>query len=194
MNHTISDTDYVELSTFAEEQWHKVLNYLGRTFNLPREDCQDVFQDAFIVLYDQINEGRLTPLKCSLSTYFTSICRYKALELLRHNNRSITTDYTHLATDNDTNSTTLTQQACKLASSDPTLANEKEYKLTLVEQIVKRLPSPCKELLWGFYRDGMSMKALAHMHHYSEGAVKVIKHRCCEKFKKQYETTINQTR
>lgn len=59
MNHTISDTDYVELSTFAEEQWHKVLNYLGRTFNLPREDCQDVFQDAFIVLYDQINEGRV---------------------------------------------------------------------------------------------------------------------------------------
>lgn len=56
MNHTISDTDYVELSTFAEEQWHKVLNYLGRTFNLPREDCQDVFQDAFIVLYNQINE------------------------------------------------------------------------------------------------------------------------------------------
>lgn len=172
MNHTISDTDYVELSTFAEEQWHKVLNYLGRTFNLPREDCQDVFQDAFIVLYDQINEGRLTPLKCSLSTYFTSICRYKALELLRHNNRSITTDYTNLATDNDTNSATLAQQACKLASFDPTLANEKEYKLTLVEQIVKRLPSPCKELLWGFYRNGMSMKALAHMHHYSEGAVK----------------------
>lgn len=59
MNHTISDTDYVELSTFAEEQWHKVLNYLGRTFNLPREDCQDVFQDAFIVLYDQINKGRV---------------------------------------------------------------------------------------------------------------------------------------
>lgn len=59
MNHTISDTDYVELSTFAEKQWHKVLNYLGRTFNLPREDCQDVFQDAFIVLYDQINEGRV---------------------------------------------------------------------------------------------------------------------------------------
>lgn len=111
MNHTISDTDYVELSTFAEEQWHKVLNYLGRTFNLPREDCQDVFQDAFIVLYDQINEGRLTPLKCSLSTYFTSICRYKALELLRHNNRSITTDYTNLATDNDTNSATLAQQS-----------------------------------------------------------------------------------
>ena len=97
-------------------------------------------------------------------------------------------------TDNDTNSATLVQQASKLASFDPTLANEKECKLTLVEQIVKRLPSPCKELLWGFYRDGMSMKALAHMHHYSEGAVKVIKHRCCEKFKKQYETTINQTR
>ena len=122
MNHTISDTDNVELSTFAEEQWHKVLNYLGRTFNLPREDCQDVFQDAFIVLYDQINEGRLTPLKCSLSTYFTSICRYKALELLRHNNRSITTDYTHLATDDGTNSATLAQQASKLASFDPTPA------------------------------------------------------------------------
>lgn len=194
MNYTLSDIDYVKLSTFAEEQWDKVLNYLGRTFNLPREDCQDVFQDAFIVLYDQINEGRLSSLKCSLSTYFTSICRYKALELLRHNNRSIATAYANLATDDGNDSATLVLQASKLASLDPTSANEEEYKLTLVEQIVKRLPSPCKELLWGFYRDGMSIKALAHMHHYSEGAVKVIKHRCCEKFKKQYETTINKTR
>ena len=53
--------------------------------------------------------------------------------------------------------------------------------------IVKDLPSPCNELLWGFYRDGLSMKDLAERYGYSnENTVKVTKHRCCDKFKKRF--------
>jgi DNA-directed RNA polymerase specialized sigma24 family protein len=59
-------------------------------------------------------------------------------------------------------------------------------KEDLVRSIVKDLPSPCNELLWGFYRDNLSLKALADMYNYSEGSAKVTKHRCCEKFRIRY--------
>ena len=56
-----------------------------------------------------------------------------------------------------------------------------------VQKIVADLPSPCYELLWGFYRDSLSIKELTKMFNYSnENTLKVTKHRCCEKFRKRY--------
>ena len=64
-------------------------------------------------------------------------------------------------------------------------------KSALVRQIVRDLPEPCSSLLWGFYRDGFSMKTLASMLNYaSESSVKVTKHRCCDKFKKRYSQLV----
>ena len=61
-------------------------------------------------------------------------------------------------------------------------------KSALVRQIVKNLPEPCNQLLWGFYRDGFSMKTLASMLNYtSENSIKVTKHRCCDKFKNRFK-------
>ena len=60
-------------------------------------------------------------------------------------------------------------------------------KEAVVREIVSKLPSPCNQILWGFYRDGFSMNALAKMYNYkSEGSVKVTKHRCGEKFKARF--------
>lgn len=38
------------------------------------EDAEDVFQDSIVVLYQKICKGK-TRLRCSLKTYFFSICR-----------------------------------------------------------------------------------------------------------------------
>ena len=60
-------------------------------------------------------------------------------------------------------------------------------KEAIVREIVSKLPEPCDKILWGFYRDGFSMKTLASMYNYkSEGSVKVTKHRCGEKFKARF--------
>ena len=60
-------------------------------------------------------------------------------------------------------------------------------KEAIVREIVAKLPPPCDKILWGFYRDGFSMKTLAQMYGYrSEGSVKVTKHRCGEKFKVRF--------
>ena len=71
-----------------------------------------------------------------------------------------------------------------LESDDEILQERKE---ALVRNIVRDLPSPCDELLWGYYRDGFSMKDLAEKLNYaSENTVKVTKHRCCEKFRNRF--------
>ena len=72
-----------------------------------------------------------------------------------------------------------------LESNDEILQERKE---ALVRNIVRDLPSPCDELLWGYYRDGFSMKDLAEKLNYaSENTVKVTKHRCCEKFRNRFK-------
>ena len=73
-------------------------------------------------------------------------------------------------------------------------SNEKaeDERCSIVQDMLKQLPSPCKELLWSYYRDALSMKAIANMFNYaSESVAKVTKHRCQEKFRKSYEVALS---
>lgn len=179
------------LNSFASKQWNKVLSYLQGQFNLPQADCEDIFQDSFIVLYHQVVEGKLTEMTASLSTYFVSICRNKAMEHMREKSKTVLLEDQFPQTSDDT---FIDEQIDKLLSydtSDEDIAIEKR-KQSLVRQIVRDLPSPCNELLWAFYRDGFSMKTMAEMFHYkSESAAKVTKHRCTEKFRARFEDLVH---
>lgn len=176
------------LNDFAKRQRAKTIAYLQNHFSLPLEDCEDVFHDAFITLYENIQNGKLEELTSSLSTYLIAICKNKTQELLRKRGKYVTSSF---EIDISDQSSYLDQQIEKillLESDEQTVQEEKEL---LVRTIVKDLPSPCNELLWGFYRDGFSMATLAKMFNYaSENAVKVTKYRCCEKFRKRYNESI----
>ena len=81
-----------ELNAFASKEWPKVLNFLKNRFGIEEDDCKDIFQESFIILYTNIQSGKLQELTASLSTYFTSICKNKALEFLRGSSRSVNVD------------------------------------------------------------------------------------------------------
>ena len=149
----------VILDDFAKKQWQKTRAYLISRYSLSEDECADVFQDSLVILWKNYKENKvnLDNTGMSSSTYFMTICRNKTMELLRSKSRYVTTPY------------------------------DQKEKEALVRDIVKNLPSPCNELLWGYYGDGHSMKMLAEMFNYaSENAVKVTKHRCCEKFRIRY--------
>lgn len=119
-----------------------------------------------------------------------SICRNKALEMLRGSAKSVNVESEMSLTlmDGEVQSEKI-EALLALDNGDETIEAQKEE---LVRTIVKDLPSPCNELLWGFYRDNLSMKSLAEMFNYSsEGVVKVTKHRCCEKFRARYNELCN---
>ena len=178
--------DSAALERFVSTEWDKTLRYLGKTFGLSHDDCQDIFQDSFMILYQNISEGKLVELSCSLSTYFISICRNKALEMLRAQSKTPTVgDDTAISLLDGEFKEEKVNELIALDGNE--LAKEKQG---LVSDIVENMPSPCNELLWGFYRDGLSLKSLAEIYNYSEGSVKVVKHRCTEKFKVHYREMV----
>ena len=177
-----------KLNKFAAEQWDKALAYLQGTFSLSRSDCEDIFQEAFIVLYKKITDGEFV-LTSSLSTYFIGICRNKAYEKMRGMGKelNIIDEYP-----NSTKDEFEDERIDRLLALEDDTEDIEARKEAVVREIVSKLPSPCDKLLWGFYRDGFSMKTLAKMFNYnSENSVKVTKHRCGEKFRARFTEISN---
>lgn len=174
-----------QLNEFAENEWGKTLSFLRKQFGLSEDDCKDIFQEAFITLHNNIVSGKLDNLTSSLSTYFNGICRNKAYEVLRKNGKSVKVE--------DEVSLDVLNAEIQADKIDALIGLENEStsfverKEALVRQIVRELPPPCNELLWGFFRDNFSMKTLAQMFNYSsENSVKVTKHRCQNKFRDRF--------
>lgn len=179
-----------KLNEFASSQWQKTLSFLKSRFALSQADCEDVFQESFIIFYNYAVEGKLDNITSSFSTYFNSICRNKAHELLRKNGKeiNIVDEYPNQFKDEYEE-----EKIDSILALEDGTDNIVLRKSALVQQIVKELPEPCDKILWGFYGDGFSMKTLADMLNYkSEGTVKVTKHRCCEKFKNKYSQLVNE--
>lgn len=171
------------LDDFARKEWDKAKAYLKKQIPaLSEAECEDIFQDSFIILFQNNRDGKLKDVKSSLSTYFLSICRNKAFELCRSKNRGIYFDSDFgLETLDEVNEEKL--DTLLALDTDVSLT---ESKKAIARQIVKDLPQPCDELLWGFYRDNLSLKTLADMLNKTVGYVKVTKHRCQEKFRKRW--------
>lgn len=177
------------LNDFARRQRDKTIAFLQKNYSLSIDDCEDVFQDSFIILYNNIKEGKLDNLTSSVSTYFMAICKNKTMELLRTKGKYISIPIEFSDENNVQFSDEKVNTLLSLDTDESCIAEKKE---TLVRKIVRNLPSPCDELLWGFYRDGLPMKQLANKFNYaSENAVKVTKHRCCEKFRNKFNEILN---
>ena len=166
------------MNEFAKLYQDRTITYLHNAFSLGKEDCEDVFQEASIILYQDVGRGKLDNLTSSLYTYFIGICRNKAHEQLRANGKAQLPSIDEMSGE----------------ENDLIDTNEKaEYERSgIVQDMVSQLPSPCNEILWSYYRDGLSMKAIAQMFKYaSEGVAKVTKHRCQEKFRERYESILS---
>lgn len=176
------------LDRFDAAQRKKTIGFLHSQFSLSEYDCEDIYQDSFLTLYENIESGKLKELTSSINTYFVSICKNKALELLRKRG-----NHTPLEMDipDQNDHVFLDDKVNYLLSLDTDDKEFIEKKEELVRNVVRNLSSPCDELLWGYYRDGYSMKRLAEKCNYpSENTAKVTKHRCCEKFRVKYNEMV----
>ena len=176
------------LDKFDAAQRKKTIAFLKSQFSLSEYDCDDIYQDSFLTLYDNIKSGKLKELTCSITTYFTSICKFKAMELLRKNEKQTSLAYDVPETCEHTFLDEKIEAVLMLDVDNKVIIEKKEE---LVRNIVRNLPSPCDEILWGYYRDGYSMKTLAEKFDYaSETSAKVTKHRCCEKFRFRFNEMV----
>lgn len=181
------------MNEFAKMYQDKTLNYLHNAFSLGKEDCEDVFQEASIILYQHAGKGKLENLTSSLYTYFIGICNNKAHEQLRTNGKAQLASIDEVSSDESEQRYNVVlnkaDRILNLIDSNEKAENERN---SIVQDMVRRLPSPCNEMLWSYYHDGLSMKTIAKMFKYaSEGVAKVTKHRCQERFRERYEDILS---
>ena len=149
--HRHKDDNERKLEKFAKEQWQKVRAILISRYSLSEEDCADVFQDSLVILWRNIKENKVEAegLGMSSSTYFMTICRNKTMELLRKKSKYITTSYE--INPSKEHFDYQSEQVDKILALEEDSENAQKEKESLVREIVKNLPSPCNELLWGYY-------------------------------------------
>jgi RNA polymerase sigma factor (sigma-70 family) len=149
------------------------LNFAKR-YNLRNEDVLDVYQDAYIALYENIQNGKLVALKSSLSTYLISIGKYKIMERLRKNSKKINNEFIlNSVVDVD------------IKIEDFDIVHEAlSAEQKLLQQFFEKLGDKCKRILNLFYFKQYNINEIMVVGGYnSENVVKSQKSRCLKTLK-----------
>jgi len=146
------------------------INWINKNFNCSEEEAEDFFQEAVIIFYENVKEGRLETLTSKLNTYLYTIVKY---QILKHNRkRKIDTVNSFEGIEN------LAQNWVDEANKE-TDSNE---KLQALLTILQQLQDPCKTILQSFYFKKMKMEQIAQQLDYkSKDVVKAQKYRCITK-------------
>ncbi|MDL2247604.1 RNA polymerase sigma factor [Bacteroides sp. OttesenSCG-928-J23] len=162
------------VSTFFTESREPFIGYLLRHYtSLRREDAEDLYQESFIALHQNILSGKLTELTSSLYTYLLRIGINKTNDRLKLSG---------------------SKQTCQLEehlwSMDEKIAqmefieDESPETEKIVYELIEKMESPCKEILFGYYYDKYNMEELALRLGYRDASVaKASKYRCMQKIK-----------
>lgn len=139
-----------------------------RTQGATKNDAQDMFQEALIVLVQKAQQPNFS-LTASIDTYLYSVCRLLWKNELRKRGKLPTAD---LGDNLDPAEQELNQ------------AFERESRIKQAEAALRQLGKRCQEVLVLFYYKAMSMKDIAkQMGFTSENVAKNQKYKCLEQAK-----------
>lgn len=157
---------------FYREYFPMVLSYVERNKG-SRSDAEDVFQDALTILYLRLREGKLK-LKCSLKTYFFSICRHVWLKRLCRRNRELLSENMEAH-----------EEPASYAVQDPYINEEKLEMNRLLQEHFLSIPEDCQKLL-SMYLRKIPLKEIAeYMGLKSEDYAKSRKYLCKNMLRKR---------
>ncbi|WP_418510834.1 RNA polymerase sigma factor [Corallibacter sp.] len=151
-----------------EENRDKFLNYAKR-YNLSEDDNIDIYQDAYVIFYNNIISGKIERFTSSISTYLFSIGKYLILDKMRKDKKKVGNNFDlSLVGDQDALITNIDMH-------EPELTTEQK----LLQTHFKSLGKKCQELLTLFYYKGFTIKEILESGDYnSENVIKSQKSRC----------------
>ncbi|WP_417212385.1 RNA polymerase sigma factor [Bizionia sp.] len=165
-----------------EDNRDKFLNF-ARKYNLPQDDTIDIYQDAYIIFYNNVMEGKVEKFTSSISTYLFSIGKYLIFDKMKKNNKTINPDFDlSLIRERDA----LVDASFDLDPDDLTAEQ------ILLKKYFGTLGKKCQELLTLFYYRGYSIKDIIATSEYtSENVVKSAKSRCMKTLKERINSNNN---
>jgi len=173
------------LGQFFEKERSKVLAVLKNRLAISADDAEDIYQDASIALFNNIKNGKLKTMTCSLSTYYMQICLNMGYNFV--NRGHSTTSFDQMMDNTQYDEYSLAQLEAVLGLGDGLSAEQ----AAMMRDIVQDLPHPCEDILWAYYGDDLSMKEIADVVGFNGAdSVKSKKSQCLSKLKERFTKII----
>lgn len=143
--------------------------------NGARSDAKDLFQEALIVLWTNLKEGRLQPTAdTNLGAYLYRICKNKWLDNLRSsafkNRSNMRIEHVDRVED----------------GIEPI-----EERIEHLQTIYSQLDDRCRKVLDLFYYEKKDLETISMMMGVDVGSIRTIKYRCMMKLRKYHEDLEN---
>jgi RNA polymerase sigma factor (sigma-70 family) len=134
------------------------------------DEAKDAFQEAIIIFYQNIHEGKITELTSGVKTYLFSIGRFKVLNGIKKTQRLVTFD-----------------RVPEINVMEPTEnpiddSHNEEYNQETIKKYLSLQCEDCQKVLKMFYFEGLDMKTIAEKMGYKNSDVaKKKKYECFKK-------------
>ncbi len=154
----------------------------GKQYGLENTELLDIYQDAYIVLYENIQKGKLTKMTSSIGTYLISVGKHMIFEQLRKSEKTVKSE--HILS------------IAKVESYDNAVDFTKEplnERQLLLKKHFQNLGKKCQELLTLFYYNGLTIDEIVASTEYSnQNVVKSQKSRCLKSLRESVKEVKNQ--
>lgn len=170
------------LKQVYEEHRSKFLNF-ARRYSLSEEEIVDVYQDAYIIFYNNIMSGKIESFTSTIGTYLFGIGRNLIFDKMKKNKKMVRSEY-DLAIVGEEDELVST-----LEIEEKSLTREQE----LLQQYFGTLGKQCQELLTYFYYRGYTIQEIMIAENYnSENVVKAAKSRCMKTLRERIQANTHE--
>ncbi|MBT8394590.1 MAG: sigma-70 family RNA polymerase sigma factor [Bacteroidia bacterium] len=145
--------------------------HFAKKYSLSEEDVIDIYQEAIIAFRDNVVNGKVNDLKCSVRTYLFSIGKFMIFKKIRiyKNDKNLGEEIKYEQV-----------QVNHFDYYEPANDNNQQ----LVNECFSKLGDKCKQVLQLFYFDGLSLKEIQVYFNYDNyNVVKSQKSRCLRTLK-----------
>jgi RNA polymerase sigma factor (sigma-70 family) len=160
----IRKRDYAVITYIYHKYFQSVLHFIMNN-NGTTEDAKDTFQEAMIVVFENIRKDRDFKIECSLPTYIFSVAR---IIWIKHLNKM------------KNNMIKLNENHEYIEFEEPQPFQEHDFKYDLYQRVFLELPQDCQQIL-KMSNEGIGHKEIAsRLGFKSENYISKRKHFCKE--------------
>ena len=161
-----NDTDWLEI--LYKDYREAFMQWGWRQHNLEKDDLLDIYQNAMIVLYENIRHNRIDNSEVSVTTYLYGIAKnliykyHRKNKMINRHQVRLSEHFQFIAVNN----------------------NEAEFYHQALTTALGRMKEPCRTILDLFYIRGLKLPAIViEMTYSSVDVLKTQKSRCLKKLK-----------
>lgn len=159
--------------SFYEEQYvlykEEFTGYMIKK-GLQMDAVEQVYQDSFIQLFENVVTGKLVTLTSGLKTYLFGIGHYKMMEYFKSQGKYVNLDPDYI----------IKEENPLMFFNETSLTDQQQLLYKALGQIGKR----CRQILELFYLNGLTIQEIVDVENYTnQNTVKAQKSRCLKQLK-----------